>query len=63
MPVVVRPLAPETKRNYTDDYCLFFDFLWGRGKTWREATADGLRDFEDWQTRSLRNPRRVGGSR
>ncbi|WP_393087206.1 site-specific integrase [Streptomyces sp. LN704] len=56
-------LAPETKRNYTDDYCLFFDFLWGRGKTWREATADDLWDFEDWRTRSLRNPRRVGGSR
>jgi len=56
-------LAPETKRNYTDDYCLSFDFLWGRGKTWREATADDLWDFEDWRTRSLRNPRRVGGTR
>ncbi|MFF1691246.1 MULTISPECIES: site-specific integrase [unclassified Streptomyces] len=56
-------LAPETKRNYADDYCLFFDFLCGRGKTWREATADDLWDCEDWRTRSLRNPRRVGGSR
>jgi site-specific recombinase XerD len=56
-------LAPETKRNYTDDYCLFFDFLWGRGKIWTDATADDLWDFEDWRTRSLRNPRRVGGAR
>lgn len=56
-------LAPETKRNYTDDYCLFFDFLWGRGKNWSGATADDLWDFEDWRTRSLRNPRRVGGAR
>lgn len=56
-------LAHEAKRNYTDDYCLFFDFLWGRGKTWRDATADDLWDYEDWRTRSLRNPRRVGGAR
>ncbi|MFG2631421.1 tyrosine recombinase XerC [Streptomyces sp. NPDC048473] len=56
-------LAPETKRNYTADYCLFFDFLWGRGKAWTEATSDDLWDFEDWRTRSPRNPRRVGGSR
>ncbi|MFE1895214.1 site-specific integrase [Streptomyces yangpuensis] len=56
-------LAPETKRNYTDDYCLFFDFLWARGKAWSEATPDDLWDFEDWRTRSPRNPRRVGGSR
>lgn len=56
-------LAPETKRNYTDDYCLFFDFLWRRGKWWTEASADDLWDFEDWRTRSPRNPRRVGGAR
>ncbi|MFL4946553.1 site-specific integrase [Streptomyces sp. MMS24-I31] len=56
-------LAPETKRNYTDDYCLLFDFLWSRGKTWSDATADDLWAFEDWRTRSLRNPRRVGGAR
>ncbi|MFF5787893.1 hypothetical protein ACFY8P_23360 [Streptomyces sp. NPDC012693] len=56
-------LAPETKRNYTDDYCLFFDFLWGRGRWWSEASADDLWDFEDWRTRSLRNPSRVGGAR
>ncbi|MFJ5548621.1 site-specific integrase [Streptomyces sp. NPDC093225] len=56
-------LAQETKRNYTDDYCLFFDFLWRRGRSWRQATADDLWDFEDWRTRSPRNPRRVGGAR
>ncbi|OOQ55355.1 integrase [Streptomyces antibioticus] len=56
-------LSPETKRNYTDDYCLFFDFLWGRGRTWSAATADDLWDFEDWRTRSPRNPRKVGGAR
>ncbi|MEU1090086.1 site-specific integrase [Streptomyces sp. NPDC005892] len=56
-------LAQETKRNYTDDYCLFFDFLWGRGKWWSEASPDDLWDFEDWRTRSPRNPCRVGGAR
>lgn len=56
-------LERETKRNYTDDYCLFFDFLWARGRTWNEATSDDLWDFEDWRTRSLRNPRRIGGDR
>ncbi|RII13695.1 hypothetical protein DSC45_22340 [Streptomyces sp. YIM 130001] len=39
-------LAPETKRNYTDDYCLFFDFLWSRGKWWSEASADDLWAFD-----------------
>jgi hypothetical protein len=56
-------LAPETKRNYTDDYCLFFDFLWGRGRWWSEASADDLWDFEDWRTRSPRNPWKIGGAR
>ncbi|WP_326630432.1 site-specific integrase [Streptomyces sp. NBC_01761] len=56
-------LAPETKRNYTDDYCLFFDFLWGRGKVWNEATDDDLADFEYWRTRAGENPGKVGGSR
>lgn len=56
-------LAPETKRNYTDDYCLFFDFLWSRGKVWNEAAADDLKDFEYWRTRASGNPGRVGGAR
>ncbi|MFF0405653.1 site-specific integrase [[Kitasatospora] papulosa] len=56
-------LAPETKRNYTDDYCLFFDFLWGRGRVWNQATDDDLADFEYWRTRAGANPGKVGGSR
>lgn len=56
-------LAAETKRNYTNDYRIFFDFLWGRGKSWRQATADDLWDFEDWRTRSPRNPHKVSGAR
>jgi site-specific recombinase XerD len=56
-------LAAETKRNYTDDYRIFFDFLWERGKAWTEATADDVWDFEDWRTRSPRNPAKVSGGR
>lgn len=56
-------LAMSTKQSYTDDYRLFFDFLWDRGKAWSEATADDVWDFEDWRTRSPRNPARVGGAR
>ncbi|MEU1288315.1 site-specific integrase [Kitasatospora sp. NPDC005856] len=56
-------LAPTTKEDYTEDYCLFFDFLWSRGKVWNEATADDLWDFEEWRTRSPRNPATVGGAR
>jgi site-specific recombinase XerD len=56
-------LEPETKRNYTLDYCVFFDFLWSRGKVWTQATADDLWDFEDWRTRSARNPNKVGPDR
>lgn len=56
-------LEQETKRNYTTDYCVFFDFLWRRDKHWDQATSDDLWDFEDWRTRSLSNPYRVGGAR
>ncbi|MEU5050123.1 site-specific integrase [Streptomyces sp. NPDC021096] len=56
-------LGAETKRNYTDDYVIFFDFLWSRGKVWDEATADDVWDFEDWRTRSPRNPHKVGAAR
>ncbi|MEU9044612.1 site-specific integrase [Kitasatospora sp. NPDC048343] len=56
-------LEPETKRNYTTDYCVFFDFLWSREKSWDEATPGDLWDFEDWRVRSMRNPQRVGGAR
>ncbi|MEU8205882.1 site-specific integrase [Streptosporangium sp. NPDC049046] len=56
-------MASETKRNYTDDYRIFFDFLWWRGKAWTDATADDLWDFEDWRTRSPRNLEKVGAAR
>ncbi len=56
-------LADSTKEDYAEDYCLLFDFLWQRGKSWNEATADDLWDFEDWRMRSPRNPRKVGGAR
>ncbi|MDK9497036.1 site-specific integrase [Streptomyces katrae] len=56
-------LAKETKRNYTGDCCLFFNFLWLRGKNWDEADADDLFDFEDWRRWSPRNPQRIGGSK
>nr|WP_246260438.1 site-specific integrase [Streptomyces typhae] len=56
-------LEHETKRNYTSDYRVFFDFLWGRGLVWNGASADNLFDFHDWRVRSPRNPDRVGGSK
>ncbi|WP_435613475.1 hypothetical protein [Streptomyces sp. bgisy159] len=56
-------LEPETKRNYATDYCVLFNFLWARGKVWTQATADDLWDFEDWRTRSPRNPNKVGPDR
>ncbi|TKA12264.1 integrase [Actinacidiphila oryziradicis] len=56
-------LEHESKRNYTGDYCVFCNFLWSRGKSWNEATADDLWDYEDWRTRSPRNPKKVGGAR
>jgi hypothetical protein len=45
------------------DYCVLFDFLCDRGKAWTQATADDLWDFEDWRTRSSRNPNKVGPDR
>ncbi|RSN54018.1 integrase [Streptomyces sp. WAC 04229] len=56
-------LSGETKRNYTDDYRIFFNFLWRRGRWWHEAESDDLWDFEDWRMRSSDNPAPVGGAR
>ena len=33
-------------RNYAEDSCLFFNFLWSRGKGWDRATTEDLLDFE-----------------
>ena len=56
-------LAKTTKTSYTTDYRVFFDFLWQRGKSWDEATADDLLDFEDWRRRSPRNTARISGAK
>lgn len=56
-------LARETRRNYAGDSCLFFNFLWSRGKGWDRATAEDLLDFEDWRRWSTRNPRRISGAK
>lgn len=56
-------LARETRRNYAEDGCLFFNFLWSRGKGWDRATTDDLLDFEDWRRWSVRNPRRISGAK
>ncbi|MER5184576.1 site-specific integrase [Streptomyces sp. NPDC002896] len=56
-------LARETRRNYANDCCLFFNFLWQRGKNWCDADLNDLLDFEDWRRWSPRNPERIGGSK
>ena len=56
-------LAKATKKSYTNDYRVFFDFLWGRGKNWDEVSRDDLLDFEDWRRRSARNLARIGGAK
>lgn len=56
-------LARETRRNYAEDTCLFFNFLWSRGKGWDRATTEDLLDFEDWRCWSTRNPRRISGAK
>ncbi|WBM80173.1 site-specific integrase [Cryobacterium breve] len=56
-------LAETTQISYTNDYRVLFDFLWGRGKTWTQATTDDLEDFEDWRRRAPTNPHTIGGSK
>lgn len=56
-------LARETKRNYATDCCLFFNFLWLRGKNWCDAGPEDLLDFEDWRRWSPRNLQRIGGAK
>lgn len=56
-------LARETRRNYATDLCLFFDFLWQRSKSWDEAAADDVLDWEDWRRRSPVNPARISGAK
>jgi hypothetical protein len=56
-------LAAETQRNYATDCCVFFDFLWSRGKNWNEASDDDVWDFQHWRRWSPRNPRVISGSK
>ncbi|MEV3871600.1 site-specific integrase [Streptomyces sp. NPDC049906] len=53
----------ETKRNYATDIALLLTFLWSRGRSWREAVARDLEDYEHWRLRAAENPVRVGGSK
>ncbi|WP_328447273.1 hypothetical protein OG780_11440 [Streptomyces sp. NBC_00386] len=53
----------ETKRNYTTDLCLFFNFLWRRGKLWTQAVTSDVEDYQYWRQEAAANPRRVGGAK
>ncbi|MFD5720918.1 site-specific integrase [Streptomyces sp. NPDC127036] len=54
---------PETKRNYATDLCLYFNYLWLRGKLWTQADATDLKDYQYWRQEAPGNPRRVGGAK
>jgi len=56
-------LAEGTRASYVKDYRLFFSFLWGRGRTWSEADAGDIDDWEAWRRRSRDNPRRISGAK
>jgi len=56
-------LAMSTKVSYTNDYRVFFNFLWLRRTYWDAATFDDLMDFEDWRRRSPDNPARISGAK
>ncbi|SIJ05523.1 phage integrase domain/SAM domain-containing protein [Mycobacteroides abscessus subsp. bolletii] len=56
-------LAESTKISYTNDYRVFFNFLWIRGTYWDAATSDDLLDFQDWRRESPDNPVRVSGAK
>ncbi|MGW2858250.1 site-specific integrase [Streptomyces sp. NPDC001205] len=55
--------TPETKRNYATDLCLFFNFLWLRGKLWTQATAVDLDDYRYWRQEAAENLQHVGGAK
>lgn len=50
-----RSHAASTRLNYATDIALFLTFLWGRGKSWREAMECDVEDFEYWRTRAPEN--------
>ncbi|WP_330452235.1 site-specific integrase [Streptomyces sp. NBC_00869] len=53
----------ETKRNYATDLCLFFNFLWLRGKLWTQAIEGDLEDYQYWRQESPANPVPVGDAK
>jgi hypothetical protein len=56
-----RGYTAETRRNYATDIRLFLTFLWGRGRTWTEATPRDLEDYEHWRRFAQTNPDRIHG--
>ncbi|MCO1575531.1 hypothetical protein M8C13_07135 [Crossiella sp. SN42] len=58
-----RSYSVETKRNYTTDIALLLTFLWSRRRTWTEALARDLEDYEHWRRIAPENPERIGGSK
>ncbi|MFE6869587.1 site-specific integrase [Kitasatospora sp. NPDC057692] len=60
---VFRFYEVETKRNYATDIALLLTFLWGRGKSWIQATGQDLNDYEFWRQEAPENPGQIGGSK
>ncbi|WP_234382176.1 site-specific integrase [Streptomyces dysideae] len=58
-----RRYSVETKRNYATDIALLLTFLWGRGRSWTNAAARDLEDYEHWRLHAVENPVRIGGSK
>jgi integrase len=56
-------LAESSQKSYTEDYRIFFNFLWQRKKRWPDATVDDLEDYEDWRRRAPGNIRPIGGAK
>lgn len=56
-------LAASTQASYLTDYRLFFNFLYSRDRSWDQARAQDLEDYEDWRRRAPENTRRIGGSK
>jgi integrase len=58
-----RRYTAETKRNYAADIGLLLTFLWSRGRSWHQARARDLEDFEHWRRFAEGNGRRISGTK
>ncbi|WP_083905938.1 site-specific integrase [Nocardia transvalensis] len=58
-----RRYTAETRRNYATDICLMLTFLSGRRRSWTDATARDLEDYEHWRRFAAENPARIGGTK